>query len=285
MILPSDNWCTMRYFTTTYENQGTKVRTADYQKAFQEDVEIGPVISKIGALLTDHGYSIKSAEQEIKTLNTRIAEDNVTISKTSGANLAESPLDVLKRRIKSDILIQINWTINSDKSTTFILESFDTYSSKQIASSTSTTPNIGENIQVQLEKAVNQNIKKFCQQMDVYYTNQCKAGREIVLTVKIWNNWDKDLETEYDGEELTDIIQDWVRKNTVRSAYNMTDGTESFIQFEQVMIPLFDDSGKSMDARAFATKLRKFLNASPFNISCKVMQRGLGEAIIVLGEK
>ena len=22
MILPSDNWCTQRYFTTTYENQG-----------------------------------------------------------------------------------------------------------------------------------------------------------------------------------------------------------------------------------------------------------------------
>ena len=24
MILPSDNWCEMRYFMTTYDNQGTK---------------------------------------------------------------------------------------------------------------------------------------------------------------------------------------------------------------------------------------------------------------------
>ena len=47
MIVPSDNWCTQRYFTTTYNNQGTKVRVPDYQRAFQEDLEIKPVIAKI----------------------------------------------------------------------------------------------------------------------------------------------------------------------------------------------------------------------------------------------
>jgi hypothetical protein len=65
MILPSDNWCEMRYFMTTYDNQGTKVKTPDYQLAFQQDTEIGPVISKIGGLLTALDYSIKDAEQEI----------------------------------------------------------------------------------------------------------------------------------------------------------------------------------------------------------------------------
>ena len=64
MILPSDNWCEMRYFMTTYDNQGKKVKTPDYQLAFQQDTEIGPVISKIGGLLTALGYSIKDAEQE-----------------------------------------------------------------------------------------------------------------------------------------------------------------------------------------------------------------------------
>ena len=40
-----------------------------------------------------------------------------------------------------------------------------------------------------------------------------------------------------------------------------------------------------MDARDFATELRKYLRKSPFEITAKVMVRGLGEAIIVLGEK
>ena len=50
-------------------------------------------------------------------------------------------------------------------------------------------------------------------------------------------------------------------------------------------IPLLDDKGRAMDARAFATKLRKYLQQPPFNITSKVMVRGLGEAIVVLGEK
>ena len=45
MILPSDHWCEMRYFMTTYDNHGTKVKTPNYRKAFMEDTEIGPVIS------------------------------------------------------------------------------------------------------------------------------------------------------------------------------------------------------------------------------------------------
>lgn len=46
MILPSDNRCTVRYFTKTYDNQGGKVVSADYCRAFLEDSELSPVINK-----------------------------------------------------------------------------------------------------------------------------------------------------------------------------------------------------------------------------------------------
>ena len=288
MILPSDNWCEMRYFMTTYDNQGSKVKTPNYQLAFQQDSEIGPVISKIGGLLTSLDYSIKDAEQEIRRINITTAEDNVTFSKTSGASLVESPLDLLKRRIKSDILIQISWNLNKEadgRSITFNLEAFDTYTSKRIASSTGTTTVSSDPIPVILEQAVKERINEFDTQMTKWYVGQKADGREIVLTVRCWDNWENDLETEYNGEELTDCIQDWLKQNTVSGNYNLSDGTESFAQFEQVRIPLLDERGNALDARAFATQLRKYLNMPPFNITSKVMQRGLGEAIIILGEK
>ena len=142
MILPSDNWCTQRYFMITYDNQGTDVKVPNYQQAFQEDTELGQVISKVGGVLTSLGYSLKDAEQEIKSLNVKQTEDNVTMSKTSGASLVESPLDILKRRIKSDIVIQIWWKLNretSGRSASFTLEAFDAYTNKRIATSTGTT--------------------------------------------------------------------------------------------------------------------------------------------------
>ena len=34
MILPSDNWCTQRYFMTEFDNQGTKQKVPNYKQAF-----------------------------------------------------------------------------------------------------------------------------------------------------------------------------------------------------------------------------------------------------------
>lgn len=288
MILPSDNWCNQRYFMSSFSNQGSTVKVPNYQQAFMEDTELPQVISKVGGVLTGLGYSLKDAEQEIKSIATKTAEDNVTFSKTSGATLNETPLDVLKRRVKSDIIIQIWWKLNRDSkghSASFTLEAFDTYTNKCIATSTGTTKSSKEGIPVLLEQAVKENIKPFDEQMSRWYDEQKKNGREIVLTVRCWDNWENDLETEYEGNELTDCIQDWLAEHTVNAAYNLSDGTETFVQFEQVRIPLLDQRGRAMDARAFATELRKYLQKPPYNITSKVMMRGLGEAIIVLGEK
>lgn len=284
MILPSDNWCTQRYFTTEYDNQGVKERVPNYRQAFQEDLELSPVISKLGELMTSYGYSLKDAEMELKNISARTAEDNVTFSKSSGAQLSESPLDMLKRRAKADIIIQIGWVVNS-ASLTFTLEAFDAYTSKRIATSTETVNRTLEDIPLQLQNAVKKHMKPFDKQLDVFYSDMKSKGCETVLTIRTWDNWKGDLESEFGGEELLVHIQQWLTENTVKGQYNLTDATENFAQFEQVMIPQKDEMGVAMDARSFAHGLQKYLNGAPFNIPSKLMMRGLGEAILVLGEK
>ena len=288
MILPSDNWCTQRYFMSEFDNQGTKQSVPNYKQAFQEDTELGQVISKIGSLMIDKGFPLKDAEQELKAIETRNAEDNMTSSKTSGSSISESPLDILKKRAKADIIIQIWWKVNKvddQKSVSFILEAFDAYTSKRIASSTGNGTPSNEIIPVQLEKAILANIDPFAAQLQTHFDDMFTNGREIMLTIKIWDSWENDLEIEFDGEELTDIIDDWMAKNTVSGRYNMTDATENVIRFEQVRIPIYDDRERAIDARGFAKDLRKFLKVEPYLIESKLMTRGLGEAIIVLGEK
>lgn len=288
MILPSDNWCTQRYFMTEFDNQGIKQSVPNYKQAFQEDTELGQVISKIGALMIEKGFPLKDAEQELKAIETRNAEDNMTSSKTNGSSISESPLDILKKRAKTDIIIQIWWKVNKvddQKSVSFILEAFDAYTSKRIASSTGNGSPSNEIIPAQLEKAILANIDPFAAQLQSHFDDMFTNGREIVLSIKIWDTWENDLESEFDGEELTDIIDNWMFKNTVSGRYNMTDVTENVIRFEQVRIPIYDDRKRSIDARAFAKDLRKFLKAGPYLIESKLMTRGLGEAIIVLGEK
>jgi len=289
MILPSDNWCNQRYFMTEFDNQGTKQKVPDYKQAFQEDTEIGQVISKIGALMIDRGYPLKDAEQELKTIEVRTAEDNMSTSTKSGSSISESPLDKLKNKAKADIIIQIWWKVNKTdqgKSVSFIIEAFDAYTSKRIASSTGNgTTNNKEIVPVLLQTAILGNIDPFIRQLQAHFDDIIKNGREIILTVKRWDSWDKNLETEIVGEEITEHINSWMQKNTVNGKFSTPDVTENFIRFDQVRIPIYDININALDARQFAKGLQRFLKAAPFNFEVKLMTRGLGEAILVLGEK
>jgi hypothetical protein len=289
MILPSDNWCEQRFFMTEFDNQGTNQKVPNYKQVFQEDTEINQVISKIGALMIERGFPLKDAEQELKAIEARSAEDNMTASAKSSSSITESPLDKLKNKAKADIIIQIWWKINKTdqgNSVSFTLEAFDAFTSKRIASSTGIgAPNNTDIVPVLLQKAILTNIDPFVTQLQSHFDDMFSNGREIIITVKRWNSWDKNLETEVNGEEITDYINKWMQQNTLKGRFSMNDASENNIRFDQVRIPLFDANNSAVDARQFAKGLQKYLKASPFNFEVKLMTRGLGEAILVLGEK
>lgn len=289
MILPSDNWCEQRYFMTEFDNQGTKQKVPNYKQAFQEDTEIGQVISKIGSLMIDRGFPLKDAEQELKAIEARTAETNMTSSTSSGSSITESSLDILKSTAKADIIIQIWWKVSKTdqgKVVSFVLEAFDAYTSKRIASSTGNgTPNNTDIVPVLLQNAVLANIDPFAAQLQAHFDDMFINGREVRITVRKWDNWDLNLESEIDGEEIRNHIYDWMAKNTVQGRFNESNSSENLIVYEQVRIPLYDERNRALDGRQFALGLQKCLKAAPFNFEVKLMTRGLGEAILILGEK
>jgi hypothetical protein len=195
----------------------------------------------------------------------------------------------LKNKAKADITIQIWWKVTkteNGKVVSFILEAFDAYTSKRIASSSGNgSPNNTDIIPILLQNAILANIEPFTNQLKTHFDDMFQNGREIILTVKKWNSWDKDLETEIDGKEVNEHITEWLQKNTVKSRFNTSDASENIFRCEQVRIPLFDSNNNSLDARQFSRGLQKFLKAAPFNFEVKLMTRGLGESILVLGEK
>lgn len=289
MILPSDNWCEQRYFMTEFDNQGTKQKVPNYKQAFQEDTEIGQVISKIGELMISRGFPLKDVEQEIKAIEARSAEESMTTSTTTGSTIAESPLDKLKNKAKADIILQIWWKVTKTeqgKVVSFVLDALDAYTSKRIASSSGNgSPNNTDIVPVLLQNAILANINPFVAQLQSHFDDLQTNGREIIVTVKRWNNWTNNMETEINGTEITDHINKWMKENTVNKRFTMADATENQIRFDQVRIPLYNSENDPIDARQFAKGLQKYLKASPFNFEVKLMTRGLGEAILVLGEK
>lgn len=290
MVVPSDAWCKQHNFTKTFDNQGTEEVIPDYQKALSTDKDLNNVISKINILMADRGFPLQDMQQSLKSINNISAEDRLITSRTSGATIAESPLDRLRRTAKADILLEVDWTISEvgpKKTVTYNLKGLDAYSNKQVAGAQGTgAPSFSAEVPVLLEEAVQDNMDNFTAQLQAHFDDMMANGREVVIDVRVFDNGSGlTLEEEFNGTELSEIIDDWMAENTVSHRFSKADATENYINYDQVRIPLYKANGMPQDTNDFTRTLAKFLRNAPYNIPCKVINRGLGRCLIILGEK
>jgi hypothetical protein len=288
MVVPSDLWCKEYGYLTEFNNQGTKVLIPDYKKALQEDANLILVISKINELMADRGFPLKNMESILKSLENQSAEDALLMN-SEGAEINENPIDKLKKVAKADIIIQMTYTIQSvgpKNTVTFNLQGIDSYTNKQIAGSSGTgAPSFTAEIPVLLAEAVVANIDLYNVQLQNHFDDMFENGREVILRVLTWNNWEHNLESEdFGGDMLSNIIENWVHENTVKNRFSTLDATENMMVFEQVRIPLFNEKGQATDTRRWAFNLKKYL-MDKFQIESKLMMKGLGQAQLILGDK
>lgn len=290
MVVPADVWCSENGYMTTYDNQGDEVSVPDYEKAVQNDMDLVNAITKIGELMAERGLPLKDLASTVRSIRQSSAEDEMTVSRSSGSSLAESPLDKLLNRAKADILVELAWKINTvgpKQSVTYTLRGIDAYTNKQVAAAQGTgAPSFSAEIPVLIEEATLEKMDGFIAQLQAHFDDLLANGREVNVNIRVFDNGSgMSLEDEYDGYELIDIIDDWMAQNTVQHRYSLTDATENIMRFEQVRIPLYRENGMPMDTRRFVTELRRYLSKEPFNITSKVLTKGLGRADLVLGEK
>ncbi len=290
MVIPSDVWCINNGYYTEVENLGTTVKVPNYKQALQENMGLKLAIAKLNDLMAERGFPLKSMEQELKNLEQRRMEDNLTTSK-AGNELAESPLDEVARTAKCDIILELSWDVKDmgpKHSLSYILEGRDAYTSKTIGAASGTgAPSFTADVDVLLEEAIVANMDNFNNRLQAHFEEMQTIGREISLDIKVFANNEAgiDLETEFGDDELIDVINNWLQLNTVQGRFSMPYASENVANFTQVRIPVYDERGRAIDANGFAKGLAKMLKKEPYNIPSKVMVKGLGRAVIILGEK
>jgi hypothetical protein len=135
-------------------------------------------------------------------------------TKTSGASLAESPVDRLRRTARADIILEIDWGINKNgpkHSVTYNLRGLDAYSNKQVAGAEGTgAPSFSAEIPVLIEEAVQNHMDPFTELLRQHFDDLLENGREVVIELQIPDNGqDLDFESEYGGKELAEIIDEF----------------------------------------------------------------------------
>jgi hypothetical protein len=291
MIVPSDDFCVQRGYFTENKTPGATSKYPDYKSALL-DPELNSVLAKLAGIMADREYPLKDLATIMGKLETDQAELNMMQNK-DGFSLTETPIDILKRTAKADILIKLYYEIKKqgfDNYCHFRLQGIDAYTGKVQSSVVGNgVPNSSAPADLLLEEAVLSHIENFNSGLQRHFYNMQENGREITLQVKVWDNAPFDLEEEfeYDGEEdeLSFLIENMIVKKSVKNQAPNSDGTENSIIFEQVRIPFFDEKGRPLDAYRFARSIAKILKGPPFNVITKTYRKGLGEAWLIIGAK
>ena len=192
MVVPSDAWCKEHGFEQTFDNQGTSEQIPDYKAAVSTDKQLNAVISKINTLMADRGFPLKDLQQNVKSISNLSAEDRLITSKKSGAAITESPLDRLRRTAKADIILEIDWTVNTvgpKSSITYNLRALDAYSNKQVAGAEGTGKgSFSAELPVLLEEAVQDHMDSFVERLQAHFDDLLTNGREVVLDMRIFDS-------------------------------------------------------------------------------------------------
>lgn len=296
MVVPSDNYCIQHGYTSVFTANGENVTYPDYRKAMQQDEDIRLAIVKMGTIMADRGFPLKDLEQTLKSLDSQSAESSMLSSKSSGAAIMETPIDILKRTAKADIILDLDIVKKRqgpNNYVTFTLKGLDAYTNKQIAGAAGAgSPSSSATVDILIEEAVLSHMDNFNAQLMTFFDDMFAKGREVTIVIKVWDSAEVDLEEDFEVDGFTDMlgfhIENWLADNTVEGRFSTIDATETMMRFEQVRIPvMMERNGRkiAMDTRRYVSNLSRYLSNAPFNIESKLYQRGLGEAWLILGEK
>lgn len=289
MVRPAETWCSANGYMQKNDDQGTVELTPDYEVALQTSQDLNLAIAKIEGQMNERGYSTVNFLTSIRGVKAQAARNSGMTSKTTGSGIAVSFMDEINMQAKADIFFDLDWKVSSTgpkKTVFYTLSAYDAYTYSSIASvSGSGQPSFSSEVPTLVEEAILDNMDTFLAQLQRYFDDCLENGRGIALVINCFDDGSGiDMEKEYNGRELREVIEDWVSDNAIGRSYNLVDDTETSMTFQDVKIALFDDRERPQDAGSFGRELRKYLTSLGIP-SKQGGSRTLGRFELIIGEK
>lgn len=289
MVVPSDNWFYANGYFTVNTVNGRQKRLPDYQRAFTENPDINNVITTIAQMFINRGFQTTNIWDEIKALEEENAEEMALDADGEGESTAVSAVDMVLQTVKPDIKLEINWQVNQigfNKNAFVNIDGKDSFTNKSIAPMQRQSNDMASSTSVTtlLKEAVEGGFEQLSNNLMTYFTDLSTKGREIRMAVRITQSSEVNLTTDFNGQRLQAILQDWVRQHSLNNTGNLApNSSKNKANFRGIRIPLADSNGVKMDASEWARKeeLENFLKG--LGIPARVDSRGLGEIIVRIG--
>lgn len=289
MVLPSDN--TLKNFKALSESKenGRTYYIRDYAAYLKNDYHAKRIFSAIQDEFNKQGYPLNDFEQTLKQLDTQAATDIAD-------NLGDDAKTQLLTTAQPDIILELDYYTNAGKisltshdyhvgkgerTISYTLNAIDAYTNKVVATINATNLK-GESTTKLIQADITEKMPKLQQDIQNYFSDILKRGRDITVRVAVENICDINLNDEsVEGDTYADYIIDYIKTHTVKGAYKMQRNTDKELYFVNCRIKLINDDGTQYGVydwtRDLCKKLRKDLGLKVTNKA-----QGLGEVLITI---
>lgn len=259
MIVPSDALMAKLELLEATDDAGDYNFYQHYKLAFLDD-ELKACIVKFEELMRERGFPLTNLEMALKK-----AQDN--------------PDYVLP----IDIRIDLNYKMTKQGPRDILyaeFAGFDMTSFKNVASASGqSSPAIGATAIALLQEAVIDKIDPFCSQLQQTFEEWATTGREGSLMIR---DSQGRLDQEFGGQTLEELIESFLESNCVGGSFNVDNSEDEVFQASQIMMPLFDESGRAIDGRRFFKPLEKQLKNLGFKTKIRNIGGSIGQVEITL---
>jgi hypothetical protein len=288
VVLPDEGWCEENEYYSTVDNQGKTVKVYDYESALR-DRHMQTVILKIQELLKENNCpNVNDAVSIISQIETQDAEDAAIMS-DEGFEMAQGSFEKIRNRLAPDIIVKVRYFVTArgpEKYTTFNLQAVDAYTNEPVAVVSGTGGrSLSGVLSLLLETAVIDKLPNFTASLNDFYAEMMELGRKIRFRIETVRDGtlSDGLETEFGGEYLNEIIENWVEDNSVNGSYNVPASTKNRMTFDDVRIPLFNDRGRAINAENWGRGLNELLRKT-YGLKTSIYSLGLGEFQLIIGK-
>lgn len=231
---------------------------SDIRKSLDVSNDKRQVIAQISGAFADKGFATKDFYANFKSVSNNAAFEDDSQTDLKSQIIASSGADIF---VEADISINRQSDGNSVR---VVLKACEASTAKVLASKISDsgrfyTTDIGKLGAKAVEKAM----EGFLATMQQSFNDIVVNGRSIVVNVSFNETSDYDTTSEVgdSGDELRDVLEEWMEKNSYKNYYHIQGTTTKKMIFDDIRIPLKDENGNNYNINKFSRSLANFFKS------------------------
>lgn len=228
----------------------------DIRQTIENDPNVRIVLSKIREAFDNRGFSTIDFETRLKAQSI-----NNALSQDSQKNLRS----MIIQGAGADIYVEAEYQLSEStdgNSVKVLMKACDVSTGNSLANKDAFsgqfyTNDVGRLAGAAVEKVADD----FLNVIQMKFNDIVANGRSISLSFKVNSGSVVTLTKEIKGEELADLIMDWVADHAYQNNYHVQGSSDIEIIFDDVRIPLYDSNGRNYNIQQFDRELRTYLRS------------------------